>query len=175
MATVNSAPDELSEKLSMDNLVNVRIAHLSMIQATISRMAGYSATAKNFCVTVLAALIALSSQANAGKLLLGAISLTILLGTIDIYYLVLERSFRTLYSDISSRSLLKLDLAIAPRKIKASNIARAMRSPSVILFYCPILAVCAVAFYIVPRQPLKLNVSHQKAGSHETTRLINQM
>lgn len=45
-----------------DKLVDLRIAHLNMIQGVISRMSGFSASAKNFCVTVSAAIIAVAFQ-----------------------------------------------------------------------------------------------------------------
>src|SRR3546814_4907580 len=77
---------------STDKLVDLKIAHLNMVQGAVTRMAGFSASAKTFCITILAAIIALAVQAGTAKLALGAIVAVICLGLLDLYYLTLERS-----------------------------------------------------------------------------------
>lgn len=148
MTAANTIPGEFDETPSIDKLVDLRVAHLGMIQATISRMSGYSATAKNFCVTVLAALIALSTQASGGRILIAATLLTSLLGMVDLYYLTLERRFRELYRMVSSREFSEIDLNITPDRNSPTHLAKALKSPSLLLFYVPILVACAVSFFV---------------------------
>ncbi len=150
---------------TIDNLVDLKIAHLNMLQSTVARMSGFSASAKTFCVTILAAIIALSVQAGTAKLALGAIVAVFCLGLLDLYYLTLELRFRAEYERVAQRPLSDAaDLGIKPPKVTRENLAKAARSLSILLFYIPILLACILAFVYTSadeRQPIE-----QLSGRH---------
>src|SRR3546814_16847483 len=111
-----------------------------MVQGAVTRMAGFSASAKTFCITILAAIIALAVQAGTAKLALGAIVAVICLGLLDLYYLTLELRFRAAYERIAPRPLSDAaDLRIKPAKFTIACLSKAANSLSILLFYIPIL------------------------------------
>lgn len=144
---------------SADKLVDLHIAHLNMVQGAVSRMAGFSASAKTFCVTILAAIIALAIQAGTAKLAFGAIVAVVCLGLLDLYYLTLELRFRSEYERIAQRPLSDAaDLRIKPAKFTAACFRKAATSLSILLFYIPILLACIGAFVYGPtdeRKPIQ--------------------
>src|SRR3546814_2746520 len=104
--------------LSTDKLVDLKIAHLNMVQGAVTRMAGFSASAKTFCITILAAIIALAVQAGTAKLALGAIVAVICLGLLDLYYLTLELRFRAEEHTSELHSLMRISYAVLCLKKK---------------------------------------------------------
>jgi len=88
-----------------ESLVALRVAHLSMIQAVITRMSGFSASAKTFTITIIAGLAAISLQADAVQLGLIAMIAAITLFLVDTYYMTLEVRFRTFYDEVAARDL----------------------------------------------------------------------
>lgn len=108
---MTSAP--VIEMPASDKLIDLKIAHLNMLQSTVSRMSGYSASAKNYCVTILAAVAALSMQAGTARLVLGAAVATLFLSAMDLYYLSLELRFREAYAD-AARRLHDIDYPLCP-------------------------------------------------------------
>lgn len=141
---------------SPDKLVDLRIAHLNMVQGAVTRMAGFSASAKTFCITILAAIIALAVQAGTAKLALGAIVAVICLGFLDLYYLTLELRFRAAYECIAQRPLSEAaDLRISPANFSLACLGKAARSLSILLFYIPILLACITAFVYGPTDERK--------------------
>jgi hypothetical protein len=117
----------------------LRLGHLNMIQGIIGRVAGFSAAAKNFSVTLAAAAVAVNLAEDNKGLLWIALGSALLLATIDAYYLAQEKAFRNLYDSIASRPLDKAaDLRI---KRPALQPLRALVSFSVWAFYMPQLIV----------------------------------
>ena len=55
-----------------ERLLSARVGHLNMIQGVVSRLATFSANAKNFCITVVAALLGIAFQQYLPLLLLAA-------------------------------------------------------------------------------------------------------
>lgn len=127
-----------------ESLVALRIAHLSMIQGVITRMSGFSASAKTFTITILAGLAAISLQADAAQLGVIAMISTVTLFLVDSYYMTLEVRFRTLYDEVAARDLDQAsDLKIVP-SIKPGDKKKAINSKSNWLFYGPVLFACAL-------------------------------
>lgn len=130
--------------LSEDSKVAFRIAHLNMIQGAITRMSGFSASAKTFTVTILAGLAAVSLQADKAQLGLIALLTTIVLGVIDVYYMTLEHRFRAFYEHVVSRNLDRADdLTIKPLK-RSGDVMRALNGKPTQLFYLPVFSACAL-------------------------------
>ena len=93
------------EPLGEDSKVQLRLGHLNMVQGIIGRVAGFSATAKNFSVTLAAAAVAVNLAEDQKGLLWIALAAALLLLIIDAFYLAQEKAFRDLYDEIASRPL----------------------------------------------------------------------
>src|ERR1700719_692214 len=83
----------------------LRVKHLEMLQATIARMSGQSATLKNYCVTLITAVGGFAitlAKPNVALLALAPIAAFALL---DARYLQRERLFRAKYERVRLRQL----------------------------------------------------------------------
>lgn len=140
--------------LNEENLVALRVAHLGMIQGVITRMSGFSATAKTFTITILAGLAAISLQADAEELGVIAMLAALTMSLVDTYYMTLEVRFRRLYSEVAARDLdLAADLQISP-SIMPGDTWKAIKSKSNWLFYGPVLFACMLfIWYGVVHEP----------------------
>ena len=72
--------------------------HLEIMQGVISRMADNSRSCKVWCVTLVAAVLFLSSRSDEPNQILVALAPAVLFWFLDSYYLSLERAFRGSYS-----------------------------------------------------------------------------
>ena len=73
-------------------------AHLSIVQGVINRMAGNSASCKNWCVVLVAAILVLVARTDTTDYALLALLPTLLFLFLDAYYLALEQVFRNSYN-----------------------------------------------------------------------------
>lgn len=125
--------------LGREALVQFRVAHLNMLQGVIGRMTGYSSSSKNFAVTIAAASLALAFDKTTDLPLWIALGATLLLGSLDSYYLLKEKGFRATYERVAGEALSKAgDLAIKPEPV---SFFEALASVSIWLFYLPLLGV----------------------------------
>ncbi|WP_317973697.1 hypothetical protein [Novosphingobium pituita] len=125
---------------SVEKLVDLRIAHMNMIQGIITRMSGYSAGVKNFCVTIIVGIIAVAFDKQVPMLIWAALVVVLIFGLMDCYYLALERRYRQLYKNVSGRSLDKAsNMSIKADKLDLSTYLTAARSVSVAGFYALLL------------------------------------
>lgn len=134
--------------LDQESLVQMRVAHLDMIQSIIARLSGFSANAKTFCITILAALVAVAFQKPVPEMIWAGIAVPLVFASLDAYYLALEKQFRALYAAVCSRALDQAaDLTIAPTKLKLKEVAAAFFSPSVIGVHLPLLlGMCSLLY-----------------------------
>lgn len=131
-------------RLTPESNVALRIAHLGMIQGAVTRMSGFSASAKTFIVTILAGLAAISLQADAVQLGVIAMIATIVLATIDAYYMTMELRFRAFYDQVVARDFDDAaNLGIAPLR-QPGDVKRAINSRPSKLFYLPVLFACVL-------------------------------
>ena len=73
-------------------------AHLSIMQAVIARMADSSRSCKTWCVTIISAILVLGAgMTEFDHLWIAYVPLVLFLG-LDMYYLALERRFRSSYN-----------------------------------------------------------------------------
>jgi hypothetical protein len=79
------------------------IKTIDLYQSVIGRMANSSASAKNWCVTIVSAVILLAAEQSQKQLVLIALIPTMLFFILDIYYLTLERKFRESHDDFVDR------------------------------------------------------------------------
>ena len=74
------------------------IAHLSIVQGVITRMAENSRSCKVWCVTLVAATLVLVARTGEPQHALIALAPAVLFYVLDAYYLALERGFRRSYN-----------------------------------------------------------------------------
>ena len=77
-----------------------KIAHLQMIQAVVTRMAGNSFLIKGWSITLVAALFALAAANTNGLFIYLAYFPTFMFWALDAYFLRQERLFRKLYDHV---------------------------------------------------------------------------
>ncbi len=159
-----------ANKLTEEHLIAARLAHLGMIQGIISRMSGYSANAKNFCLTVLAALIGISFQYHITGLGWAAGFVLVVFAMLDVYYLAQERRFRALYEEVVTRPLTNAaQLSIQPNKLTFSDYASGVRSFSTGGFYLLLLAFIIVILSVshdLPKEARLDNDSRSAGAEH---------
>lgn len=127
--------------LSDDKLADLRVAHLNIVQGIISRISGFSANAKNFCITITAALVAVMFDKELPELAWAGLAVIMVFLFIDSYYLGLERQYRDLYKDISAAPFaLAADLGISVKPLRLAGVLSPIRSTSVWPFYAALLA-----------------------------------
>lgn len=73
-------------------------AHLSILQDVIRRMASNSASCKNWCIVLVAAMLVLVARTASPDYALLAVIPTLLFCFLDAYYLALEQAFRSSYN-----------------------------------------------------------------------------
>ncbi len=69
-------------------------AHVATLQGIIARLAGNSAACKNWCVTLVAAIVVIVADKGKPEFTLFALLPVIMFALIDGYYLMLEKQFR---------------------------------------------------------------------------------
>ena len=125
-------------------------AHLNILQDVIRRMAGNSASCKNWCVVLVAAMLVLVARTDTPAYALLALLPTLLFCILDAYYLALEQAFRRSYNDFV-RKLHRGEVALTDlyRVVPTGPIPRQMmvslRSTAVWPFY----GMLAVAILLV--------------------------
>ena len=138
--------------MTKENLSDTTITYLQMIQATIDRMSTSSAIFKGFAASIVAGVSAISfGNINKWILLLSFIPVGCFL-ILDIYYLRLEKQFRFLYNRVRTGEK-EVDFNLNPPKVneilklneKANvRVKDCVLSPSILLFYIPMILICAV-------------------------------
>ena len=124
--------------------------YMEMLQATITRMAGYSFVAKGWSVTIAAAILGLAVK-DGGALFLwvGALTVT-LFWLIDAYYLSLERGFRDLFkaaaADYGAGNAETFDMAVP---VGVERVLATAFRPAVLMIHPPLLLAFLLAGIIL--------------------------
>lgn len=135
-----------------NTLGDEKFQYLQMIQNTIDRMSTTSAIFKGFCATIVAGIFSISfKDVNNWILMLMIIPILCFL-FLDIYYLRLEKRFRVLYNLVRIGKK-KVDFDLTPPatkdlKIKDAGLWFCFKSPSIYLFYIPIMVTIFVTIYL---------------------------
>ena len=77
--------------------------HLTILQDIIRRMAGNSASCKNWCILLVAAILVLVARTDTTDYALLALLPTLFFLLLDAYYLALEQTFRNSYNAFVSK------------------------------------------------------------------------
>ena len=98
-----------------------KLKHLEIIQSVITRMATNSFLLKGWCITLVAALCALTVQSDRSRVYLLAYIPIILFSFLDAYYLWLERRFRGLYNLVRQIAPQAIDFSMNTAQFAASR------------------------------------------------------
>ena len=115
---------------------------LQMIQAIITRLAGNSGALKGFSVTIVTALLGVSINAHKPSYAWLGVYPIVVLGLLDAYYLALERLYRSLYNTAVNED--DATWSLSAGKATPIEVAKAVGSPSVWLFYGAALVVVVI-------------------------------
>lgn len=122
-----------------------KIKHLEIIQGVINRMAGNSFALKGWAVTLIAGIFALASK-DADKIyfLVAYIPVTVF-WSLDSYYLLQERLYRSLYEKVRFLPEDKIDFSMKASakefKSKKNTFWDCFISPTECWFYLPLALV----------------------------------
>lgn len=157
-------------------MVDLRVAHLNMIQGVISRMSGFSAGVKNFCVTISAAVIAIAYQKQTPMLVYAVVAVVLIFCIMDTYYLGLERRYRELYEEVAARPFDQASkMSLKAQRLNFSTYFRALCSNSVAGFYIllliAIVTLLTIADYVQPAPAQVSLVNHSGAAQPEAKRV----
>jgi hypothetical protein len=125
------------------------IAHLNMLQAVVTRLAGDSAQCKTWCVAIVSALFGLAGATKSGRIAAAAIIPILVFGLVDAGYLANEKAYRDLYNamalKIRSGNYLLVDFADLGAPASAGHYIAALLSWSV----WPVYVGLFIAYLIV--------------------------
>ena len=126
-------------------------SHLEMLQGVIQRMAENSRVCKLWSITAVSAVLFLAARTGIPWHTLIALIPLLLFFLLDVYYLSLERRFRSSYNRLLGMLQdgtygLQEVYQIAPAGFSLGLLVNCLRSPSVYLFYPPALFITVVAF-----------------------------
>lgn len=125
------------------------IAHLNMLQAIITRLAGNSAQCKTWCLVIVSALFGFAGAMKNEKIVAAAIIPIVIFGLVDAAYLANERAVRGLYDSITTkirdRSYDIADCFDLSAGADRSHFFAALRSWSIWPIYLGMVAAYALA------------------------------
>ena len=133
--------------------------HLTILQDVIRRMAGNSASCKNWCILLVAAILVLVARTGAPAFALLALIPAVLFLFLDAYYLALEQAFRRSYESFVDRlhagAVALSDLyVVKPGRPIGRQMLVSLRSTSVWPFYLAlvvaILLVWLLGYFLPP-------------------------
>lgn len=128
--------------------------HLGIIQGVIQRMASNSGSCKTWCVTIVSAILVVVADKENPSLALVAVFPTALFAVLDVYYLALEKGFRSSYNEFIRKlhvgELKAEDLySIVPIGNQSHLQFEALKSFSAWGFYLPLIAFAVIVQSVV--------------------------
>lgn len=134
---------------SSEKLAELHVKHLEMLQSTISRMAGYNATLKNYCISLTTAVCGFAITLHRPVVISLALLPIVVMAILDTQYLRTERQFRSLYEHARQEDWSALpSFEMSVSKMPRPGFWKTFFSWSVWSFYLP-LAAGIVAVIIV--------------------------
>jgi len=134
--------------ISAEKIAELRIKHLEMLQSLITRMAGYGASFKSYCITVTTAVIGFAFTLHRPAVAALALLPVIAFGVADAQYLRVERRFREVFNLVRKESWdtmpsFEINLQSAP----ALSFMSAATSWSIVWFYTPLAVGVLLAIF----------------------------
>lgn len=119
----------------MDN----KIKHLGMIETIIQRMASNSFMLKGWTVTLIVGIIALGAKTPNSLYFSTAYLPVVFFCALDVYYLRLEKIFRSIYDVVRGLKEENIDFDLKPKSYEYNrdntSYRSCLKSPSIWLFY----------------------------------------
>ena len=144
-----------TQPLAADTMATLRLGHLQMIQGVVGRMSSYSASVKNFNVTIVAGLLAFYSQKPDGRVFIFALFAVVALALLDTHYLRLEKAYRSLFDEVRNEPIhLPTDFRLPPDMKSNHSVRDVICSWSVLGFYAPIIAALIIFYAALKVWPL---------------------
>lgn len=131
--------------------------HLEFIQNTITRMGQNSFQAKAWGISIVSALLAFMLSQSDHKLkiicIVIAIVVTLLFCLLDVYYLFLERGYRSLYNSVAgltpNHSVKKYDMKIPAEEKGFGKYVKALFSVSTGIFYSVVIIGLIIMIIVI--------------------------
>lgn len=127
------------------------IAHISMLQGIINRLANNSASCKTWCFTLVAALVTLTGTAGKPEVIAVVIVPLVIFGFLDASYLAQERAYRALFrrmvGNLHEGKYTLQDTFEANAPMESGARWRAFRSWSVAPMYLTLAVLAAIAYW----------------------------
>lgn len=131
----------------MERDLDKKIAHLTFIQGVINRMGNNSFLLKGWCVTLVAAIFALSSKDSNSSFILIAYIPAFMFWLLDAFFLHQEKLYRTLYKMVANEQIsseqFSLDTSIA--RAVTPNILSVFISKTIFPFYGILIGIIILA------------------------------
>jgi hypothetical protein len=133
--------------ISPEKAADLRVKQLEMLQGLVNRMAGYGASFKSYCITVVTAVIGFAFTLHSPLVAGLAILPVIFFALADAQYLKVERRFRDIFNTVRKAGWDEMpSFDLNPRNGPAQSLPAALLSWSIVYFYAPLaLVVLAVA------------------------------
>ena len=127
--------------------------HLTILQDVIRRMAGNSASCKNWCILLVAAILVLVARTGAPAYALLALIPALLFLFLDAYYLALEQVFRRSYESFVGKlhngAVTLADLyVVKPGRPIGRQMLVSLRSTSVWPFYLALVVAIVLVWLL---------------------------
>lgn len=136
-----------------DKVTELRVKELEMVQAIISRLAGYGAVIKNWCITVTTAVCGFGLTHRPPLVLLAFFPIVIF-SILDAEYLRVERRYRALFDRLRGEDWERMPAfnlrADGTPMIEFANV---YGSWSILSFYLPVAVGVAVTFLFADLSP----------------------
>jgi hypothetical protein len=134
----------------------VWMKYLEMVQAIVARLSAQSASFKNYCITLVTAIIGFGITAtNVNIVALAALPI-VAFGYLDARYLRLERGFRTLFDHIRGEDWTtrpSFDLDLKKAQFERHPFLKAIVTWTILGFYGPLLIGVVTVFYLQNGKP----------------------
>lgn len=148
--------DQRKDNCKEDTAVQIclkegKIEYLQVVQETISRMSTISAIFKGFAATIVAGIASLTYK-DINLLILGLSFIPVILfACLDVYYLQLEKKYRSLYEEIridAHNVDFSLDLSIIDNETAKARFRDCLASPSIWLYYPVMILILIIVFIL---------------------------
>jgi len=131
-------------------MTDKKIKHLELIQVIVNRMANNSFLIKGWCVTLVAALIALGARDSNKRFILVGYYPLLMFWILDSYFLWQERLFLKLYDEVRlTPDDGVIDFSMDTSTVQSESWLTAAFSKTLLLFYGTMIGAIMLALYIV--------------------------
>ncbi len=142
------------DKTPLTNVSSAILAHITIMQDVIRRMAENSRSCKTWCITIASAVLILVVRIEKPCYVLLALIPTVMFLLLDTYYLALERNFRKSYESFIEKLHEGKPIAdelyvVSPTGSIVNQFFSSLTSFSIWLFYLTLALMIGAAWYFM--------------------------